>query len=194
MNLETMVYYLIIVNVVGFLVYFLNYMLRTHTKGKQINILIYLISLAGGAAGMLAAVLLFDRKAVKENMMSRIFVACIFVIQIILLLIVKGNLADHITFSFWDFFKRNKILSFYLIVINIVTFAAFAMDKIAAIEHRSRIRIVTLLGLSFVGGSIGAWLAMYLFRHKTRKDYFTVGVPLTLVMHIVIIFFLMNTK
>ncbi len=98
------------------------------------------------------------------------------------------------TLSFWDFFKRNKILSFYLIVINIVTFAAFAMDKIAAIEHRSRIRIVTLLGLSFVGGSIGAWLAMYLFRHKTRKDYFTVGVPLTLVMHIVIIFFLMNTK
>ena len=194
MNLETMVYYLIIVNIVGFLVYFLNYMLRTHTKGKQINILIYLISLAGGAAGMLAAVLLFDRKAVKENMMSRIFVACIFVIQIILLLIVKGNLADHITFSFWDFFKRNKILSFYLIVINIVTFAAFAMDKIAAIEHRSRIRIVTLLGLSFAGGSIGAWLAMYLFRHKTRKDYFTVGVPLTLVMHIMIIFFLMNTK
>ena len=59
MNLETMVYYLIIVNIVGFLVYFLNYMLRTHTKGKQINILIYLISLAGGAAGMLAAVLLF---------------------------------------------------------------------------------------------------------------------------------------
>lgn len=63
MNLETMVYYLIIVNVVGFLVYFLNYMLRTHTKGKQINILIYLISLAGGAAGMLAAVLLlYGRK------------------------------------------------------------------------------------------------------------------------------------
>ena len=91
MNLETMVYYLIIVNIVGFLVYFLNYMLRTHTKGKQINILIYLISLAGGAAGMLAAVLLFDRKAVKENMMSRVWIICMLVIQVILFLLFRGQ-------------------------------------------------------------------------------------------------------
>ena len=55
-----------------------------------------------------------------------------------------------------------------------------------------RIRIVTLLGLAFIGGSIGSLLAMYLLRHKTRKDYFTVGVPLIIVMQVVVIFYMMN--
>ena len=66
------------------------------------------------------------------------------------------------------------------------------IDKIAAIERKSRIRIVTLLGLSFVGGSIGGIIAMYLLRHKTRKDYFTVGLPLIIVMQIVLLFYVMN--
>lgn len=38
----------------------------------------------------------------------------------------------------------------------------------------------------------GALIAMYLLRHKSRKDYFTVGVPPTIVMQVVVIFFLMN--
>ena len=82
----------------------------------------------------------------------------------------------------------------YLLVINIVTLILFAVDKIAAIEHRSRIRIVTLLGLAFMGGSIGALIAMYVFHHKTKQDYFAVGVPLIILMQIVVLFFLMNGK
>lgn len=73
-----------------------------------------------------------------------------------------------------------------------VTFAVFGLDKIAAIEKRSRIRIVTLLGLCFIGGSVGGLGAMYLFHHKTKKDYFTVGVPRIIVMQAVVIFYLMN--
>ena len=61
-----------------------------------------------------------------------------------------------------------------------------------AAEHRSRIRIVTLLGLAFVGGSLGSLLAVYLLRHKTKKDYFTIGIPLIIVMQIVVIFYVMN--
>ena len=52
--------------------------------------------------------------------------------------------------------------------------------------------IVTLLGCSFVGGALGGLMGMYLFRHKTRKDYFTLGLPLMLVMQAAVIFFLMN--
>lgn len=69
---------------------------------------------------------------------------------------------------------------------------AFAIDKIAAIEGRSRIRIVTLLGLAFIGGSLGGLIAMYLFRHKIRKDYFTVGIPLIMLMQVFVIFYFMN--
>ena len=193
MNLETMVYYLIIVNVVGFLVYFLNYMLRTHTKGKQINILIYLISLAGGAAGMLAAVLLFDRKAVKENMMSRVWIICMLVIQVILFLLFKGKKTDVWNLDVNAFLEKHKILTIYLGVINIVTFFFFAIDKYRAVKNKSRIRIVTLLGMAFAGGSVGALLGIYLLRHKTKKNYFTVGVPLMMVMQVLALFYAMNT-
>lgn len=63
----------------------------------------------------------------------------------------------------------------YLAVINFIAFAAYAVDKVNAAEHRSRIRIVTLLGLAFIGGSIGSLLAMYLLRHKTKKITLQLG-------------------
>ena len=187
-------YYLIIINVVGFAAFIINMLLYNSTGEGQIDVILTIVSLLGGSAGIIAAILIFDRKAEKGNMMSRIFVACIFVIQIIILLIIKGHLADNITLAFWKFLDSHRILLMYLVVINLVTFAAFAVDKIAAIKQKPRIRIVTLLSLSFAGGSIGALIAMYLLRHKIRKDYFTVGVPLTLVMQMVVIFFLMNMK
>ena len=69
-------------------------------------------------------------------------------------------------------FAKYKILLIYLAVINFIAFVAYAVDKVNAAKHRSRIKIVTLLGLAFVGGSVGSLLAMYLLRHKTRKDLF----------------------
>lgn len=194
MELEVFEFYLIVVNVIGFLAFVINMLLYNYTADGQIDKFLTILSLIGGSAGIILAMLLFDRKAVKGNMMSRIFVACIFVIHIVVFLIIKGYVAKDITLAFWSFFDRHKVLLSYLVIINFVTFAAFAIDKIAAIERKSRIRIVTLLALSFAGGSIGALIAMYLLNHKTRKDYFTVGVPLTLVMQIIVIFYLMNMK
>ena len=162
--------------------------LYLHTENVQVDAILTICSLIGGSAGILLAILLFDRKAVKDNMMSRVFIACVFVIQVIILLMVKGHHADHITLAFWEFFAKYKILLIYLAVTNFIAFAAYAVDKVNAAEHRSRIRIVTLLGLAFVG----SLLAMYLLRHKTRKNYFTVGVPLIMVMQVVVIFYAMN--
>lgn len=187
-------YYLIVINVVGFILFAINTWLYSHTAEKQVDAALTITSLLGGSVGILLSILLFDRKAEKGNMMSRVFVACILVIQIVIFLVLKGYIADNITLAFWTFFDKYKILLVYLGIINFVTFAAFAVDKFAAIEHRSRIRIVTLLGLAFIGGSIGGLLAMYLFRHKTKKDYFTVGIPLIIVMQIVVIFYLMNAS
>ena len=53
---------------------------------------------------------------------------------------------------------------------------------------------MTLLGLAFMGGSIGALIAMYVFHHKTKQDYFSVGVPLIMLMQAFVFFFLMNGK
>ena len=166
--------YLVIINIAGFILYLVNTLLYRMTADGQIDAVITVVSLLGGSLGIVISIFIFDRKLEKGNMMSRVFVACVLVIQIIIFLVVRGHYAGHITLAFWSFFDEHKILLAYLVIINFVTFAAFAIDKIAAIERKSRIRIVTLLGLSFVGGSIGGIIAMYLFRHKTRKDYFTV--------------------
>ena len=185
-------YYLIVVNVIGFVLFAVNTWLYSYTTDGQIDVALTITSLLGGSVGILLSILVFDRKAEKGNMMSRVFIACIFVIQIVILLIVKGFVAKNITLAFWSFFEQHKILIMYLVVLNFITFVAFAIDKIAAIEGRSRIRIVTLLGLAFIGGSLGGLIAMYLFRHKIRKDYFTVGIPLIMVMQVFVIFYLMN--
>lgn len=186
--------YIVIINIIGFLIYLVNTLLYRFTAEGQIDAVLTIVSLLGGSLGIVLSILIFDRKAEKGNMMSRVFVSCILVIQIILFLVIRGHYADHITLAFWTFFDQHKILVAYLVIINFITFAAFAIDKIAAIERKSRIRIVTLLALSFFGGSIGGLIAMYLLRHKTRKDYFTVGIPLIMIMQVVLLFYAMNAK
>ena len=84
-------YYLLVINAIGVLVYLINMLLYRHTVNGQIDVIVTIVSLLGGSAGMLLMILLFDRKAVKENMMSRVFIICIFIIQIIILLIYKGQ-------------------------------------------------------------------------------------------------------
>lgn len=186
--------YIVIINIIGFLLCLVNTLLYRFTAEGQIDAVLTIVSLLGGSLGIVLSILIFDRKAEKGNMMSRVFVSCILVIQIILFLVIRGHYADHITLAFWTFFNQHKILVAYLVIINLITFVAFAVDKIAAIERKSRIRIVTLLALSFFGGSIGGLIAMYLLRHKTRKDYFTVGIPLIMIMQVVLLFYAMNAK
>lgn len=74
----------------------------------------------------------------------------------------------------------SSIVLFYLAGVNLVTFAAFGIDKWKAVRHRWRIPEATLLGLSLIGGALGGLAGMRLFRHKTRKARFFVGVPVML--------------
>ncbi len=77
----------------------------------------------------------------------------------------------------------------YLIIVNMITFACFGADKRKAANHRWRIRESTLMGLCAVGGSIGGMAGMYLFRHKTRKPLFFLGIPLIIVIQVVLAVF-----
>ena len=192
MAIGTFEYYLIAINILGFILYGINTLLYRFTENGQIDTVLTIPSLLGGSLGIVLCILLFGRKSVKQNMMSRVFIACVFVVQTIVYLYIKGIHGENISLAFWDFFEKNKLLLFYFIAINIITFIAFGVDKQKAIEQKSRIRIITLLGLSFIGGAIGGWIAMYTFRHKTKKDYFAVGLPLIVFMHIVVILYLMN--
>ncbi len=78
----------------------------------------------------------------------------------------------------------------YLLIINIITLIVFAIDKKNAVLKRTRIRITTLLGLSLIGGSLGGFISMYLFRHKTKVNYFTIGLPIMMVIQLVLLLYL----
>jgi len=68
----------------------------------------------------------------------------------------------------------------YLYIINLVELALFGIDKRRAGRGGRRIPEATLLGLAVAGGSIGGIGGMLLFRHKTRKPRFAVGLPVIL--------------
>lgn len=127
-------------------------------------------------------------------MMSRVFVICVLVVQIIIYLILKGKIQSDLEFAIWNTIIRHKALLIYLLAINIISFIVYGIDKLAAIGNRLRIRIVTLHGLAFMGGSIGALIAMYAFKHKIRQDYFAVGVPMILIMQIFLLFYIGNSQ
>ena len=190
--MNTIERYLIAINIISFLMYFINFLLYKYTKTANIDVLLTLLTLAGGSLGIFAFIVIFDRKSVKENMMSRVFLICVLIIQIIIVLFIKGFHGNELNFDFLDFFGRNKILMIYMGIINVITFLAFAIDKINAVKGKRRIRIVTLLGLSFIGGSLGALLGLYSLRHKTKVNYFTVGIPLIIVVQVAVVFVTMN--
>lgn len=83
-------------------------------------------------------------------------------------------------------------LFYYLIGINVLTFLVYGVDKWKARKDRWRIPEDTLIWLAIVGGSVGALLGMYLFRHKTRHNKFQIGVPVILLVQVVLAFFVLR--
>ena len=74
----------------------------------------------------------------------------------------------------------------YLVIMNIIGLGMMGLDKSKARHHARRIPEKTLFLVGFLGGSIGIWAGMYLFRHKTRHWYFVVGVPVIVLLQAVI--------
>ena len=65
-----------------------------------------------------------------------------------------------------------KVYLIYIGVCSLVTLVFYGIDKARAVDGAWRIPEKVLLILSAVGGALGGLLAIYLFRHKTRKWYF----------------------
>jgi len=81
-------------------------------------------------------------------------------------------------------------LLYYLIVINIVIFLVYGIDKWKAMQGSWRISEATLLILAVIGGSIGALLGMKIWHHKTMHNKFKYGLPLILIIQIILIAYL----
>jgi uncharacterized membrane protein YsdA (DUF1294 family) len=82
------------------------------------------------------------------------------------------------------------VMGLYLLLINIITLALYAIDKLNAKTDSWRISERMLIMFAVAGGSIGALLGMYICRHKTRKPKFKFGIPVILVLQIVLVIYL----
>ena len=81
----------------------------------------------------------------------------------------------------------SSLLTLYLFAINVVTFLLYGIDKWRAKRARWRIPEGVLLGLAAIGGSVGAWLGMGIWHHKTQHKKFRYGVPVMLLIQIALL-------
>ncbi len=84
-----------------------------------------------------------------------------------------------------EFFSSSYFIC-YLIMLNVATFFVYGLDKWKAKQRKWRVREAALLLLAVLGGSVGAWLGMYVWHHKTQHKKFKYGVPLILLAQIVL--------
>ena len=78
----------------------------------------------------------------------------------------------------------------YLFVINLLTFIVYGIDKLKAKKGKWRIPESTLLLLAFMGGSVGAWLGIKVWHHKTLHKKFKYGVPFIFILQIALCIYL----
>lgn len=78
----------------------------------------------------------------------------------------------------------------YLLAINAVTFIVYGIDKYKAKKAKWRISEATLLLLAVLGGSVGAWVGMRVWHHKTMHKKFKYGIPAILLIQIALMAYL----
>lgn len=74
----------------------------------------------------------------------------------------------------------------YLLTVNAAAFLLMLIDKEKAKKRKYRIPEDTLMGIAMLGGSLGAWFGMQVFRHKTKHRKFTLGIPLIIGVQVLI--------
>ena len=77
-----------------------------------------------------------------------------------------------------------------LLALNIITFIVYGIDKLKAKKGWWRIPETTLLLLAAIGGSIGAWLGMMVWRHKTQHLKFKYGVPAIILLQVAFVWWM----
>ena len=82
------------------------------------------------------------------------------------------------------------IIIYYLLVINAVAFFVYGIDKLKARKGWWRIPESTLLLLALVGGSVGAWLGMKAWHHKTMHRKFQYGLPVIFLLQLALAVYL----
>lgn len=81
----------------------------------------------------------------------------------------------------------NSLITYYILGINLITFIIYGIDKLKAKKGKRRTPEACLLGLAVIGGSIGAYLGIKVWHHKTLHKKFKYGIPGIIILQIVCI-------
>ena len=81
-----------------------------------------------------------------------------------------------------------KYIMFYLLIMNLISFALFFSDKQKSKRDKWRIKESTLHFVSFMGGTLGSIAAMILFHHKTKKPKFVIITIIALLFNVVLVY------
>ena len=81
---------------------------------------------------------------------------------------------------------------YYLFAINIVSFFLYGIDKYKAKKNKWRISEATLLMIAVIGGSIGAWVGMRIWHHKTMHKKFKYGIPVIFIFQVALAVYLLT--
>ena len=153
------VIYLAGINALTFILFAIDYAIARYNQDEDTGLMdgriLTLFAVAGGALGMLLALMIFTRNHMNKHNIAWWFNAPVIV-----------------------------ALGAYLLAINVITFAVFCLDKKRAIDRGSRFPEATLLGLSLAGGALGGIAGMRVAHHKTSKWYFAVGLPAFIILHV----------
>ena len=81
--------------------------------------------------------------------------------------------------------QHQQILMGVLVAINLFAFCVMGYDKRKAVKRNDTKRtpegVMFFLASTF--GSIGIYTGMFIFRHKIRKWYFQLGIPLLMLQN-----------
>ena len=78
----------------------------------------------------------------------------------------------------------------YLLIVNVLAFIIYGFDKDQARKAGRRIPEATLLIWAGIGGSIGAWMGMKLWHHKTLHKKFKYGIPILITMQVAFVVYM----
>jgi uncharacterized membrane protein YsdA (DUF1294 family) len=84
------------------------------------------------------------------------------------------------------------LIIYGLLALNLITFITYGIDKRKAKKSRWRISESSLLLLALCGGSVGAWLGLKVWRHKTQHKKFYIGIPVIMVVQATLFFLIIR--
>ncbi len=184
--------YLIVINVISFIAYVVDYMLcynniigeeNEETFHEFLNIFAYI----GGAVGALIALILFTKKG-RANAYWFVKIISLLIAWTIIYMIVM----DPFEFT-GKGVKRNVLehlpMGIYLIIINVISVIMFINDRF---KRRSDLNLseVLLLLIGLIGGAAGGYFVMILTNGKRKMPHFALGFPVMIALHTLIIIYL----